>query len=64
MGVNHPRFIELATEHGFQPSDVSSQRFGGETIEQKSIKMELVSECQNTKGKVMTKKLLKNMEIT
>ena len=43
---------------------MSSQRFGGETIEQKSTKMELVSECQNTKGKVMKKKLLKNMEIT
>ena len=64
MAVRHPRFATLAKEHGFQPSDVSSQRFGGETIEQKSIKMELVSECSSTNGKKMTKKLLKTMEVT
>jgi len=29
MAVRHPRFAALAKEHGFQPSDVSSQRFGG-----------------------------------
>ena len=58
----HPRWYELAEEHG-NPTDTASLKQENSNIASTSAKLKLVSECSSTSGKTLEKKLLTSMTV-
>jgi len=62
MWKEHPRFYELVEKFG-NPLEMVSAQKEGTNINNSSAKVSLVSECQATLGKVLSKKLLTSMTV-
>ncbi len=62
MMENHPRWYELAEEHG-NPIDTASLKQEGTNIANTSAKLKLISQCSATNGKTLEKKLLTSMTV-
>jgi hypothetical protein len=60
--MNHPRFYELVEKFG-SPVDMVSLQKEGTNISNSTAKVTLVSECENTLDKQLTKKLLLTMTV-